>query len=352
MIALPSIAFGGFSGSAKGVTARQVGGRSVLSCKSWPTGVATNVQVARRWSMGKITKSFGKLSPEQMKAWDALAKHTTGASFFGIPAEMSGINLYVRLNVARTMAGEAILADAPESVLALPVVEFQRLWVSPSMVIIRGIRHEPKYKLVVKMSAGQSAGVSSGWSRTVIVSPGMDEEWGEANVTDLYLKIIGYKPVIRERIFLEMYWLDMETGFTGEVTRTHRLVVSNEDAAEEGFSTRALYTMADLEPSQESHVSSLEVDFSTGAPVASFSAICLGHSNIESSEVYLSSEIPQECLGKGMCLGRGMDEQGRIIPQSYQVYMYNRNGKGQLTFAHKGGCYCAPSVVFGAGVIV
>lgn len=31
MIALPSIAFGGFSGAAKGVTARQVGGRSILS---------------------------------------------------------------------------------------------------------------------------------------------------------------------------------------------------------------------------------------------------------------------------------------------------------------------------------
>lgn len=352
MIALPSIAFGGFSGSAKGVTARQVGGRSVLSCKSWPTGVATNVQVVRRYSMGKITKSFKQLSSEQMKAWDALARHTTGASVFGIPAEMTGINLYVRLNVARTMAGEEILSDAPESVLALPVVEFQKLWVSPSMVIIRGIKHESPYKLVVKMSAGLSAGVSSGWSRTVIVSPGMEDEWGEANVTDLYLKIIGYKPVIGERIFLEMYWLDLATGFTGDVTRTHRIVVSNEDAAEEGYSTRALYTMADLDQAQESHVSSLEVDFSTGAPVASFSAICLGHSNVASSEVYLSSEIPSECLGSGMCLGRGMDAQGRIIPQSYLVYMYNRNGKGQMTFAHRGGYYCKPSVVFGAGVIV
>ena len=33
MIALPSIAFGGFSGSANGVTARQAGGRSILSVK-------------------------------------------------------------------------------------------------------------------------------------------------------------------------------------------------------------------------------------------------------------------------------------------------------------------------------
>ncbi|MBQ9653347.1 MAG: hypothetical protein IJV32_03895, partial [Bacteroidales bacterium] len=112
------------------------------------------------------------------------------------------------------------------------------------------------------------------------------------------------------------------------------------------------YTMADLDVAEESHVSSLEVDFSTGAPVASFSAVCLGHSNIASSEVYLSSEIPSECLGSGMCLGRGMDDQGHIIPQSYLVYMYNRDGKGQLTFAHRGGSYCKPSVVFGAGVIV
>ena len=44
MIALPSIAFGGFSVSAKGVTARQVGGRSILSVKCWPTGVATGTQ--------------------------------------------------------------------------------------------------------------------------------------------------------------------------------------------------------------------------------------------------------------------------------------------------------------------
>lgn len=45
MIALPSIAFGGFSGSAKGVTARQVGGRSILSLKCFSTGLATSAQV-------------------------------------------------------------------------------------------------------------------------------------------------------------------------------------------------------------------------------------------------------------------------------------------------------------------
>ena len=62
MFALPSIAFGGFSGSAKGVTARQVGGRSILSVKAWPTGTATSAQVARRVSMSRITKSYKNLT--------------------------------------------------------------------------------------------------------------------------------------------------------------------------------------------------------------------------------------------------------------------------------------------------
>ena len=76
MIALPSIAFGGFSGSAKGVTARQVGGRSILSLKCFPTGVATSAQVARRASMSKITKSWKTLTEAQMLGWDHLAEHT------------------------------------------------------------------------------------------------------------------------------------------------------------------------------------------------------------------------------------------------------------------------------------
>ena len=82
MIALPSIAFGGFSGSAKGVTARQVGGRSILSLKCFPTGVATSAQVARRASMSKITKSWKTLTEAQMLGWDHLAEHTSGQSVF------------------------------------------------------------------------------------------------------------------------------------------------------------------------------------------------------------------------------------------------------------------------------
>ena len=74
MIALPSIAFGGFSGSARDVAARQVGGRSLLTVRSWPTGPTTNAQVVRRASLKRIAKTWQQLSSDQMKDWGAAGR--------------------------------------------------------------------------------------------------------------------------------------------------------------------------------------------------------------------------------------------------------------------------------------
>ena len=163
MIALPSIAFGGFSGSAKGVTARQVGGRSVLSLKCYPTGVATGAQLARRASLKKISKSWKELTSVQMADWDRLAEHESGESSFGQKAEISGLNLYIRLNSNRVMAGERIVSDAPVALVAVPNVEYDQAIITPQLIIINGIRHQSSpFKLVVKMSSSQSSGITNG----------------------------------------------------------------------------------------------------------------------------------------------------------------------------------------------
>ena len=136
MIALPSIAFGGFSGSAKGVTARQVGGRSILSVKCWPTGAATGAQLVRRASLKKISKSWKELTSDQMHDWDRLAENATGQSVFGQAAQLSGMNLYVRLNANRAMAGEPLMANAPLHTVAVPNVEYEQVVVTPELMVI------------------------------------------------------------------------------------------------------------------------------------------------------------------------------------------------------------------------
>ena len=347
MIALPSIAFGGFSGSAKGVTARQVAGRSILSLKCYPTGVATGAQLARRASLKKIAKSWVTLTNEQRQEWDRLAEHATGASSLGQKAELSGMNLYVRLNANRVMAGESVLASAPVGQVAVPNVDFTQVIVTPQLIVLGGVKHEPSpNKLVVKMSGNQSSGVSNGWSKTVIITPGMEDDWGEADVTHLYLKTIGVEPVPGQKVFVEAYWLDTATGFAGQTTRTSVIVTG-----ESSYQRRVKATMDNLRPNEESHVSSLDIDFSTGAPVAQFNAMCLGHSNVASSEVYLDQNLPAEVIGTGMAIGRSCDAEGHINAQSYLVYMYNRSGGAELTFAHRGGPYFTHTEVFGTGVI-
>ncbi len=347
MQALPSIAFGGFSGSAKGVTARQVSGRTILSVKSWPTGPTTNAQLARRASMSSISKSWKLLSNDQMREWDRLAEHTSGQSAFGQKAEISGMNLYIRLNVNRAMAGESLLSNAPASTVACPNVQYEQIAITPEMVVIAGITHKPSpYKLVLKMSASQSAGISNGWGKTVIITPGMEDDWGEANVTRLYMDTIGVEPVVGEKVFIEAYWLDTSTGFAGQPIQEYAIVTG-----ESPYQRRVKATMDDLDPTEESHVATLDVDFSTGAPVAQFNAQCLGHSNVASSEVYLDELLPSEVIGTGMCIGRSNDADGHINAQSYLVYMYNWRGKTQLTFAHRGGPYYTHTEVFGTGII-
>ncbi len=347
MIALPSIAFGGFSGSAKGVTARQVGGRSILSVRSWPTGQTTTAQVVRRASMSKITKSYKTLTAAQMQAWENLAQHCSGASVFGQKAELSGINLYVRLNANRVMAGEAIVADAPIGQVAVPNVEYSTVSVTPQLIVFAGIKHESSpYKLVVKMSGSQSAGISNGWSKTVIISSEVEDDWGEADVTQLYLKTIGVEPTPGQKVFIEAYWLDTSTGFTGQTFKDSVIVTG-----EAPHGRRVRVTMDTLDPTEDNNVTAIDVDFSTGAPVAQFNAVCLGHSNVASSEVHLDRELPAEVIGTGICLGRSNGPDGKIIAQSYMVWVRNYYGKADMTFAHRGGYYIATTECFGAGVM-
>ena len=349
MIALPSIAFGGFSGSAKGVTARQVGGRSILSLKCWPTGVATGAQLVRRASLKKISKSWVTLTNEQRQEWDRLAEHATGASSFGQKAELSGLNLYVRLNANRVMAGEAVMADAPAGQVAVPNVEYSDIAVTPQLIVFGGIKHETApYKMVVKMSGSQSSGVSNGWSKTVIISSEVEDDWGEADITKLYLKTIGVEPAVGQKVFIEAYWMDTSTGFTGQVLKDSVIVTG-----ESSYTPRKRVTMDRLVPDHEQHVSDIDVDFSTGSPVVQFDAMCLGHSNVASSEVYLEDDLPTELRGTSWALGRGNGEDGKLVAQSYVIWLYGASygDPARIVFAHRGGYYVKPTEVLGPGIL-
>ncbi len=234
MKALPSIAFGGFSGSAKGVTARQVAGRTILSVRCWPTGIATAAQIVRRSSLSKVTKSYKNLTADQQKAWEKLAESASGVSVFGQKAKLSGHNLFVRLNINRAYTGEQEpIMDAPEVISDIPRVEFGDFWFAPSGIVFTNVvLPNDSLKMVIKVSDSQSPGVSSGWGNTVIISPDTIPDWGEIDLTVAFESIMKHTPILGEKYFIEMYWIDPATGFTGISRRES--VVCQEGSAGSG----------------------------------------------------------------------------------------------------------------------
>jgi hypothetical protein len=351
MIALPSIAFGGFSGSAKDVTARQRDGRSILTVRCWPTGQKTNAQAVRRASLAKITKSYKMLTESQMQEWERLAQQASGASAFGQKAELSGINLYVRLNANKVMAGESMITDAPAALGNVPDASYRLAVVSPSMVVFQGIKHQPApNKLVVKMSAVVSPGISNGWSKTVIVSPDTEDDWGEADLTTLYTKTIGITPEVGQKVFIEVYWMNTATGVTGQVSRGSVICLTDEEAAALVGGSRARYTEEDLMPG--STVTECDIEFTTGAPVIFFDVLSQGMEGVAQSEIYVDKPWPENSRGTVYVLNREKKENSYHIGVLNGVIKETYDHKNSAVFNAAAGTIGKPGEIFGAGILV
>lgn len=226
MIANPSIAFNEFSGSAKGVTARFTKGRTVLSVRSYPTGLATAAQLVSRNSLNKISRAYKQLSDSQQLAWGILAERLNSRTVLGSKIKLTPHNAFVRLNCNRALAGEGILMDPPVE-KNIPLVRFAAFYVNSEEVTVEEVQQpDDNYKLVVKMTGAQSAGVSNAWSKTVVISSAEDADWGDLDLTDAFAEVKGTSPAEGMKYFVEMYWLDAETGFTGPVRQLSGLAGS------------------------------------------------------------------------------------------------------------------------------
>ena len=47
-----------------------------------------------------------------------------------------------------------------------------------------------------------------------------DADWGDLDLTDAFAEVKGTSPKDGMKYFIEMYWLETTTGFTGPVRRT------------------------------------------------------------------------------------------------------------------------------------
>lgn len=250
MKAKPSIAFNQFSGTAKDVTARINKGRQVLSTRAKQSSQTSPSQALRRSSFAKISRAYKSLSDLQMKGWSELGERLKSQSTLGIKISLTAHNTFVKLNTNRLLVGETLLLEAPKESPSLPVVTFQDFWLRPDKILFTGLNHvSDSLRLVMKMSRSESTGVSSAYGDTVVISPGIISDWGDADVTKDYIDTIGLPPIAGQKYFIELYWLDSKSGFTGEHTLTSAICEEEYSALQKApLIERKRLTLDDVSP--------------------------------------------------------------------------------------------------------
>ena len=350
MIAKPSIAFNDFAGTAKDVTARNVKGRNVLSSRAQHSKVVTPAQAVSRNRLSGISRSYKKLTSVQQSGWATLAEHLKGISTFGSPAEMTPHNAFVRINSNRAMVGMPPLEDAPVYKTDVPEVLYDDLWISPDMIVFTGLEvPSDTYRLVVKMSPAQSPGTTSGWSKTVIVAPGIIDDWGEADITKLFTETIGVAPKAGMKYYLECWWLDTDTGFTGESMWVSAICKEGSTAYNEAYVPRTRVTQDDI--TEDSRGEGLDFELSPGSAICSADAILYGDNNVASTTFVLKKKPKAFIEGKAMVLARGTAE-GDYSPQTFLVEAMEWIGDYEISFKARAGHYVKPSEVHSTGVFI
>ena len=353
MKALPSIAFNEFKGSAGDVTARVSKGRQVLSARTVPAKGKTPAQAVSRNRLSKISRSYKKLSDGQMKAWGALAEKMKGISTFGQAAELTPHNAFVRINSNLQMVGEPMLEDAPAYINDVPEVLYEDLWISPDMIVFTGLEQPSEsHVLVFKMTSALSPGVSSGWGQTVIITPGMAPDWGDADMTALYTSVMGVAPEAGKKYFCEFYWLDKKTGFTGESMAISAVCKEGSTAYNTEYSPRARVTMNEVAESQG--FEKLDFELSHGSTVLSVDAFYSNNTGVSSGEFILKKPIPNLPNLEAWVLGRcaNPEREDYLKPCLFVTWIQTWRGETEGTFAYRGGQYENEHVeVFGAGPV-
>jgi hypothetical protein len=197
------------------------------------------------------------------------------------------------------MVGMPPLEEAPVYKADVPEVIYDDLWISPDVIIFTGLEVPSEtYRLVVKMSPAQSPGTSNGWSKTVIVAPGIMPDWGDADVTKLYTDTIGVSPEAGMKYYLECWWLDTETGFTGESMWVSAICKEGSTAYNREYTPRVMITQKQVVPTDETaSVEDFKFELSPGSVLAAAS----GKFNdmIPCSYLYLKVENPPEDIRYG-----------------------------------------------------
>ena len=210
----PSIAFDRMSGSAKGVTASSNKGAIFIRSRGTGSKKKTADQSIIKTIFRHLTQSWKTLSPSQINQWNQAAKSQSGRRVLGQKAQLTGSNLYLRLNFWVVRCGGQSLSTPPELTgIVQPAVAAAAISDNSFMFRLGSVPEQASgLKLVLMATAPQTIGTITGVGRGSTFCDPVNPTAGAINLMQQYQAKFGTLNESKPKVFLRYFFVNPSTG--------------------------------------------------------------------------------------------------------------------------------------------
>ncbi len=209
----PSIAFDRMSGSAKGVTASSNKGAIFIRTRGTGSKKRTADQATIKSIFRLLTQSWKNLTQPQIVQWNNAAKSQSGRRVLGQRAQLTGSNLYLRLNFWVVRCGGQPLTTPPElSGVEQPAAAMAAISSSSFILRLNQPPQQPGLKLVLMATAPQTVGTITGVGRGSTFCDPLNPMAQAINLMPSYTSKFGTLNESKPKVFLRYFYVNPSTG--------------------------------------------------------------------------------------------------------------------------------------------
>ena len=209
----PSIAFDRMSGSAKGVTASSNKGAIFIRTRGTGSKKRTADQATIKSIFRLLTQSWKNLTQPQIVQWNNAAKSQSGRRVLGQRAQLTGSNLYLRLNFWVVRCGGQPLTTPPElSGVEQPAAAMAAISSSSFILRLNQPPQQPGLKLVLMATAPQTVGTITGVGRGSTFCDPLNPVAQAINLMPSYTSKFGTLNESKPKVFLRYFYVNPNTG--------------------------------------------------------------------------------------------------------------------------------------------
>ena len=213
----PSIAFDRMSGSAKGVTASQNKGAIFIRTRGTGSKKRTADQAAIKSIFKQLQQNWKNLGAAEIQAWNNAAKTQSGRRVLGQKAQLTGANLYLRLNfwVARC-GGQPIGLPPVLTGIEQPAVAEAAISNGSFMFRLNSVPEQAAgLRLVIMATGPQTVGTVTGVGRGSTFCEPFTPGVGAVNLLQQYASKFGMPNAGKPKVFLRYFYVNPTTGEKG-----------------------------------------------------------------------------------------------------------------------------------------